>query len=92
MLAQHSRAMDLVEGPSRSVLLTRPVVSETETDEPERAAKEAYALVQEEDEGNEGALIRDWIERMTASVSNIVDRLNGDTDVIVELQETSLAL
>ncbi len=50
------------------------------------------APVQEVDEGNEGAFTRDWIEQMTASVSNIVDRLNDVTNAIVEIQETSLAL
>ncbi len=88
MSAQHSSVMDFVDGLSRSVLPKRPVVSETETDEPESAAEEAYAPVQEENEGNEGALTRDWIEQMTASVSNIVDRLNAVTDAMVELQET----
>ncbi len=48
--------------------------------------------VQEADEGNEGAFTSDWIEQMTASVSSIVDRLNDITDVILEIQETSLAL
>ncbi len=54
--------------------------------------EEAEAPVQEEDEGNEGAFTKDWIEQMTTSVSNIVDRLNDVTDAIVEIQETSLAL
>ncbi len=39
-----------------------------------------------------GAFTRDWIEQMTASVSNIVDRPNDVTDAIFEVQETSLAL
>ncbi len=54
--------------------------------------EESDAPVQEVDEGNEGAFTRDWIEQMTASVSNIADRLNDVTDAIFEIQETSLAL
>ncbi len=54
--------------------------------------EEADASVQEEDEGIEGAFTRDWIEQMTASVSNIVDCLNDLKDAIVEIKETSLAL
>ncbi len=85
--------MDLLGDLAHSVLPpSGPVVSQTETDEPESSMEESDAPVQEADEGNEGAFTRDWIEQMTASVSNIVDRLNDVMDAIVEIQQTSLSL
>ncbi len=73
-------------------LLPGPLVSEKETDEPENGTEEEEAPVHESDEDNEGAFTRDWIEQMTASVSNIVNRPNDVTDAIFEVQETSLAI
>ncbi len=48
--------MDLLGGLAHSVYPpSGPLVSETETDEPESAMEESDAPVQEVDEGNEGA-------------------------------------
>ncbi len=49
---QHSSVMDLLGGLAHSVYPpSGPVVSETETDEPESAMEESDAPVQEVDEG-----------------------------------------